>query len=166
MRRYKKKIKKIQSYLFRYNSEPSKTLKLRFVFLFPLFYREADEESKTTTVLREYWRIVIPQGWKSTFCIMDMLIWIYKWSNRIDLIAIAAVAIPYSFNSLQWCRRVNQWFKHARRNSTLTAWIHTPTHPCHARENQVRWLRLRVMSLQWVKWIGYIMLDCTLGQSE
>ena len=65
------------------------------------------------------------------------------------------LAIPYSFNSLQWRRRVNQWFTHASRNSTLIAWINTPTHRCHARDNQVRWLRFRVTSLQWVKWKGY-----------
>ena len=60
------------------------------------------------------------------------------------------LSIPYSFNSLQWCRCVNHWF------STLIAWINTPTQRCHARDNQVRWLRLRVISLQWVKRIGYL----------
>ena len=64
-------------------------------------------------------------------------------------------SIPYSFNSLQWRRCVNQWFTHVSRNSTLISWINTPTQMCHSHDNQVRWLRLRVMSLQWVKWIGY-----------
>ena len=71
-------------------------------------------------------------------------------------VCLPYTTIPYSFNSLQWRRPVNQWFTHASRNSTLTSWINTPTQRCYTRGNQVRWLRLRVTSLQWVKWIEYI----------
>ena len=82
--------------------------------------------------------------------------WIHKFKKTQKNISQTPLrAIPFSFNSWQWRRRVNQWFTHASRNSTLIAGINTPTQRYHTRDNHVRWLRLRVTSLPWVKWKGY-----------
>ena len=48
------------------------------------------------------------------------------------------------------CRRINHAFTHTSRNSTLIAWLKQLTQRCHGQDNQVRWLRLCVTSLQWV----------------
>ena len=83
---------------------------------------------------------ILPRITVTPYCLIFCKFGGSRWTPECYALALLMI-IPYTFNSLQWRRRVNQWFTHARQNLSWIARINTPTQRCHARDNQVRWLR-------------------------